>query len=160
MDKITAKQPDFSGQRILIVGDLILDKYIFGGVTRISPEAPVPVVQLQDEKIALGGAANVAYNVVNAGGKAKLVGLTGADEMGNVLHKLLTEKNIDNLLYPFLPYSITKTRVIADHQQVVRIDAEPTDFSLAPEKEAEIVSQIENLVSDFNCLIISANKII
>jgi D-beta-D-heptose 7-phosphate kinase/D-beta-D-heptose 1-phosphate adenosyltransferase len=111
--------------RILIVGDLILDHYIWGLVDRISPEAPVPVVDVLGENYALGGAANVADNIVKLGGTATVVGVRGDDPYGKTLESLLHEKKIDTSgLYVGRRPTTVKTRVIAHGQQVVRFDRE------------------------------------
>src|SRR5262249_61415717 len=85
----------FAGQPVLVVGDLMLDRFIVGRVTRISPEAPVPVVQFQSEQVRLGGAANVAHNIVALGGRASVVGLVGDDAAGRRLVDELRASGID-----------------------------------------------------------------
>jgi D-beta-D-heptose 7-phosphate kinase/D-beta-D-heptose 1-phosphate adenosyltransferase len=115
----------FSEKNILVIGDLILDHYIWGLVERISPEAPVPVVDVKRESYALGGAANVASNIVSLGGKVTIVGVRGYDAPGEQLESLLRVKGIDTkgLILGSRPTSV-KTRVIAHSQQVVRFDRE------------------------------------
>ncbi len=115
----------FKDKRILVIGDLILDRYIFGKVSRISPEAPVPVVDVVKESFLLGGAANVANNIIALGGSASLVGVIGSDTAGKTLIELLRARNIniDGIIEDKRPTSV-KTRVIAHSQQVVRFDKE------------------------------------
>src|ERR1044071_8838586 len=112
--------------RMLVVGDLMLDQFIWGSVRRISPEAPVPVVEFQRESFMPGGAANVARNLTALGGRAEVFGAVGHDHAANQLKQLLTEQRVDCagcLTLPRLHTSI-KTRVVAHTQQVVRVDRE------------------------------------
>jgi rfaE bifunctional protein kinase chain/domain len=118
----------FKNKRILVIGDLILDRYIWGKVDRISPEAPVPVVQVTDENFLLGGAANVANNIAALGGHATIVGVAGHDRGGEFLRKMLKESDIgyEGIHWGSRPTTV-KTRVIAHSQQVVRFDREDRD---------------------------------
>src|SRR5450830_2150533 len=119
--------------RILIVGDVMLDRYWFGEVNRISPEAPVPVVRVERREERLGGAANVARNAATLGAKTGLLGVIGADEAGDVVESLLGELGIDSYLNRDQAIStIIKLRVIGRQQQLVRVDFEdaPTDTVL------------------------------
>lgn len=116
----------FSRRRVLIVGDLILDHYIRGSVSRTSPEAPVPILHVEEEEHLPGGAANVAKNVTSLGGRAEIIGVAGNDEAGQTLHRLLTESAglkphlvIDNARPTTL-----KTRCMAQGQQMIRLDRE------------------------------------
>lgn len=116
----------FRKTRVLVIGDLILDEFIWGSVDRISPEAPVPVVWMERESHMPGGAANVAGNIRALGGEALLVGVVGRDEAASRLREALEARGISSeyfLIDPTRP-TITKTRVVAHHQQVVRIDRE------------------------------------
>ncbi len=116
----------FSRLRILVLGDLMLDSYIWGSVERISPEAPVPVVVVEEESVRLGGAANVAHNLVSLGATAVPVGVVGADQHGAVLKKLMEELGlvVQGVLTDSERATTVKTRVIAHNQHVVRIDRE------------------------------------
>ncbi|MBM4277105.1 MAG: D-glycero-beta-D-manno-heptose-7-phosphate kinase [Deltaproteobacteria bacterium] len=118
----------FSGVRILVLGDIMLDRFIWGDVSRISPEAPVPVVVVEKETFLLGGAANVVNNIHSLGGKASLCGVIGDDEMGQKVLKRLSEMGIERSGVSIEPARQTtvKTRIIAHHQQLVRIDRETT----------------------------------
>jgi len=118
----------FSGVRILVVGDIMLDRFIWGDVSRISPEAPVPVVVVEKETFLLGGAANVVNNIHSLGGKASLCGVVGDDEMGQKVLKRLGEMGIERSGISIEPgrQTTVKTRIIAHHQQLVRIDRETT----------------------------------
>lgn len=127
-----------SKPNILVIGDLMLDDYIFGSATRLSPEAPVPVVNVQRERKIVGGAANVASNLVDLGATVTLAGLLGDDTFGSEIITILQEKNINtNLILKDNSRSTTvKTRVIAGTHQIVRIDKEDThDISESLSKE-------------------------
>ncbi len=110
--------------RILVVGDLMLDRYIYGTVSRISPEAPVPVVQVSAERNVPGGAANVAHNVQTLGGRAVLSGVVGRDQAGQLLLKVLAAEGVSaaGVLRVAGYHTTLKTRVLAERQQVARID--------------------------------------
>jgi D-beta-D-heptose 7-phosphate kinase/D-beta-D-heptose 1-phosphate adenosyltransferase len=116
----------FRKARVLVVGDLILDRYIWGKVSRISPEAPVPVVEVADDSLKLGGAANVAHNIVALGGKATLAGVIGKDRAGEAFRELIGEKGIEGAIFADSRHTTMKTRVIAHNQQIVRFDTEDT----------------------------------
>ncbi len=113
-------------KRVLIAGDLILDEFVWGEVSRISPEAPVPVVRVTGESWFPGGAANVARNVRELAGHVSLLGVTGDDEHGRRLVRILEKAGIDTsgIIRDPARSTIVKTRVIAKHQQVVRVDRE------------------------------------
>jgi rfaE bifunctional protein kinase chain/domain len=117
--------PDFSSVRLAVVGDVMLDRYWFGDVQRISPEAPVPVVRVKRIEERLGGAANVALNAVALGAQTRLLGVVGNDEAGNRLASMLAEARIETHLTrdPQAP-TIIKLRVIGRQQQLLRIDFE------------------------------------
>ena len=112
--------------RVLVVGDVMLDQFIWGGVSRISPEAPVPVVDFQRESFMPGGAANVARNLVSLQTPAELFGAIGNDDAAKKLLKLLGEQNIGcaGLVKNVARHTSIKTRIVAHQQQVVRIDRE------------------------------------
>jgi rfaE bifunctional protein kinase chain/domain len=111
--------------RVLVVGDAMLDRYLFGDVERISPEAPVPVVRVTREEARLGGAANVALNIKSVGAHATLITVVGSDEPAGKLRQLLQDKGVDAILGkdPNL-YTCVKLRVIGRAQQLVRVDFE------------------------------------
>ena len=124
----------FPGCRIAVIGDLMIDSYVWGVVERISPEAPVPVVQVSKTSCCLGGAANVMRNIVTLGGQVDAFGLVGNDSNGELIRQLLREYKIDpaGILTDFERPSIRKERVIAGSQQLLRIDYEtPTAASEA-----------------------------
>ena len=117
--------PDFSPVNILVVGDVMLDRYWHGGTERISPEAPVPVVHVKQEEGRPGGAGNVALNVAALQGGVQLLGLTGDDEMASMLEKRLQMSGVDCLFDRQSQFpTITKLRIISRHQQLIRLDFE------------------------------------
>jgi rfaE bifunctional protein kinase chain/domain len=123
MDKLAL--PDTSAARVLVVGDVMLDRYWFGEVSRISPEAPVPVVKVERTEERPGGAANVARNCAALGAKAFLLSVVGADEAGQSLARLLVTEGIETSLHEDAELSTTiKLRVVARQQQLLRIDFE------------------------------------
>lgn len=116
---------DMAKTPVLIIGDIMLDHYVFGDVERISPEAPVPVVTVEKERYVLGGAGNVARNIAALRGVPRLVGVRGADAEGEVLERLCRESGIDiSLLSDDSRQTTRKTRIVAHQQQVVRVDRE------------------------------------
>ncbi len=116
----------FSGCRVLVVGDLMLDHFVWGDVTRVSPEAPVPVVRVRRESYRLGGAANVMSNLRSLGGEVLACGVIGADQAGRELLQLLLDLEIDaeGIYRARDAGTIRKTRVLAQQQQMVRLDRE------------------------------------
>ena len=125
------KVPDTSQARILVVGDVMLDRYWFGDVSRISPEAPVPVAKVERTEDRPGGAANVARNCVALGAKTVLLSVVGKDEPGQTLTRLLNEAGVDASLHEDAKLNTTvKLRVVARQQQLIRID-----FENAPDHE-------------------------
>jgi rfaE bifunctional protein, domain I/rfaE bifunctional protein, domain II len=117
--------PDFSSSRVLVVGDLMLDRYWHGDTSRISPEAPVPVVHIGEAEERPGGAGNVALNIAALGGRAAVIGLTGQDEAADVLRRRLESEGVECHFERLEDYStITKLRVISRHQQLIRCDFE------------------------------------
>src|SRR5512141_579916 len=128
-DRLVGCISRFSRARILVVGDVVLDHYIWGKVSRISPEAPVPVVEVTRESFLLGGAANVAHNITSLGGRAAVVGMHGRDAAGDALVDMLAGCgiNCEGLFVENRPTTV-KTRVIAHNQQVVRFDREDSQY--------------------------------
>ena len=116
----------FQGKRIAVLGDLMLDRYYWGSVHRISPEAPVPVVEVDSESVRFGGAANVANNIQALGGIPFLIGLVGNDHPGQMMAEMMAERGLDTsgLVVDADRPTTIKTRVIASEQHVVRIDNE------------------------------------
>jgi D-glycero-beta-D-manno-heptose-7-phosphate kinase len=124
-DYVHASAPELGAVRVLVVGDVMLDRYWFGDVSRISPEAPVPVVRIERREERLGGAANVARNAAALGAHCGLLGVVGADEAGEQVGRLLAEATIHSYLRrDDAASTIVKLRVIGRQQQMVRIDFE------------------------------------
>ena len=116
----------FPKTKVLVIGDVMLDEFVWGRVSRISPEAPVPVVEVRSRSMMPGGAANVVSNIRSLGAQAAIIGICGKDLYGQTLKKKLQENEVDTeglLEDPSRPTSL-KTRIIAHHQQVVRVDEE------------------------------------
>lgn len=132
---------NFSKARIAVVGDVMLDSYVYGNVERVSPEAPVPVVKINKEIFELGGAGNVAENVSSLGGEVCLFGYIGNDQAGKILLDKLNEYKIKNHLFPVLRETIQKTRIVGNNQQITRIDKEER-IILTKEIEEVLISQI------------------
>src|SRR3990167_2988286 len=117
--------PDFSRARVLVVGDVMLDRYWFGDASRLSPEAPVPIVKVNSTDNRPGGAGNVALNIAALGAKAILLGITGNDEAANTLEKQLASASVTHDLFRLDTLStIIKLRVISRRQQLLRMDFE------------------------------------
>jgi rfaE bifunctional protein kinase chain/domain len=148
----------FKGKKILIIGDLILDRFIYGKVNRISPEAPVPVVEVTGENFLLGGAANVANNILALGGVPSLAGIIGRDTAGEVLMKLIREKNINTEgIIADNRHTTVKTRIIAHNQQVVRFDREDKR-RLEGKKIINFKNYITDAIRNHDAVIISDYK--
>jgi rfaE bifunctional protein kinase chain/domain len=117
--------PDFSRARLLVVGDVILDRYWHGSTSRISPEAPVPIVRVDQEEDRLGGAGNVALNAAMLGARTQLLGLVGQDTAADTVEKMLLERGVTCRLQRVSgSKTITKLRVLSRHQQMIRLDFE------------------------------------
>ncbi|MDR1418107.1 MAG: D-glycero-beta-D-manno-heptose-7-phosphate kinase [Endomicrobium sp.] len=146
----------FKKQSILVVGDTMIDRFIWGKVRRISPEAPVPIVEVTKETQVLGGAANVASNIAALGAKAYMVSTIGSDLYGKILVDMFKEKkiNADYLVYDDKRPTIVKSRIIAVSQQLVRIDKE-VKGQFESRIENKLISSIEALIPKVNAVIIS-----
>ncbi len=145
--------PDLSSARVLVVGDVMLDRYWFGDVSRISPEAPVPVVKIAKSEERPGGAANVARNASSLGAQAMLLSVVGDDEAGVTLGRLMERENVRSSLHLDAAISTTvKLRVIGRQQQLLRID-----FETAPSHEVlrAKLAEFEKLVGECDVVILS-----
>ncbi|HTY46023.1 MAG TPA: D-glycero-beta-D-manno-heptose-7-phosphate kinase [Patescibacteria group bacterium] len=145
----------FHKAKILVVGDLILDEYIWGSVDRISPEAPVPVMWAKKRTHVPGGAANVAHNICALGGNVCLVGVIGDDKNAEILASELKKRSIPagGLFVAAGRHTTVKTRIIAGHQQVVRVDWEHTD-SLPRQLNEKICAFVQRHIDKFDAVII------
>lgn len=147
----------FSAAHVLVVGDLMVDRFIVGQVTRISPEAPVPVVRFQSEHARLGGAANVAHNLAALGARTSLVGIVGEDAAADRLRRLLTAAGIalDGLVVDPRRPTVEKLRIVtARNQQVARVDYED-DADASGEIEAALMAAIERAGTSATVLVVS-----
>lgn len=146
----------FTGRRILVAGDVMLDRYWWGTVDRISPEAPVPVVRKQRATLAAGGAANTAANLVALGAAPILMGVAGRDEAGAQLRHTLETAGIDTTLLLEVRERPTtvKTRIVAHDQHVVRVDEEDTTAIAGPVME-EALSRLEPVLGGVDAVVIS-----
>ncbi len=139
----------FAGKKIAVFGDLMVDHYVRGCVNRISPEAPIPVVDVQDESYSLGGAANVVANIESLGAEPLMFGVYGQDIAGQKLCEVLAQKNISThylLLVKNRPTTL-KTRVLAANQQMVRIDFENKTF-IEKELVQQVLTKFEKVASE------------
>jgi D-beta-D-heptose 7-phosphate kinase/D-beta-D-heptose 1-phosphate adenosyltransferase len=129
--------------RILVVGDVMLDHYIYGDATRISPEAPVPVIDISGDRWSGGGAANVALNIAGLGAQATVFGYIGGDEHGARLRAILDEKKVESIASPGTATTIVKTRVLVQHQQLCRLDREspPSSYAVDPVRAASLLTK-------------------
>lgn len=166
--RITEIFGNITGKRIAIIGDVMLDQYFWGNVSRISPEAPVPVVEVNSESMRLGGAANVANNIAALGAEPFLIGIIGDDTNGEILSSLMVEAGFpsDGLLVDSTRPTTIKSRVIAHSQQVVRFDRESTadlDESIAKRLVGVLSHNIEGfdglIIQDYNKGIFTRNNI-
>lgn len=139
----------FRNKKILIIGDVMVDAYIWGKVDRISPEAPVPVVSSTSRENRLGGAANVALNIQSLGATPVLCSVIGDDEKGRIFLDLMKQADLstDGILTDDTRPTTTKTRIISNHQQLLRVDQETTHY-LSAEKEQQYLQTFDQLVGD------------
>lgn len=141
---------------LLVIGDLILDHYVMGRVSRISPEAPVPVVHVESETLRLGGAANVFNNILALGGKADLCGVIGADESGRLLLKELgkSRSGRGGVIIDHDRPTTRKSRVIAHNQQIVRYDMEGRQ-ELKGTLQKRLLRYVESRIRELSCIVVS-----
>ncbi len=144
-----------AGSRILVIGDIIVDHFIWGSVSRISPEAPVPVVNVNREELLLGGGANVLHNIYALGGEALLCGIVGADEMGGRLRELMADLGTSDcgLVVVDRPTTV-KARVVAQGQQIVRFDREQVGDP-GPEVVAALMRCVAEQLATVDAVVVS-----
>jgi rfaE bifunctional protein kinase chain/domain len=154
-NRIKELKNNFEGKRIAIIGDMMLDGYFWGDVKRISPEAPVPVLEVGEEFFRFGGAANVALNIAALGGIPIPIGVIGDDNYGAIFSSLLNDTKIsaDGILIDESRPTTTKTRVIADSQHVVRIDKESKD-DLNSKMEGKVFNYFKKNINDLDGIIL------
>jgi rfaE bifunctional protein kinase chain/domain len=148
-------QKSFAGKRIAVVGDLMLDRYFWGTVSRISPEAPVPVVEVDEESTRLGGAANVANNIASLDGVPIMMGVVGKDIGADILQNLIAGNGfpIDGIIVDDSRPTTIKTRVIAHGQHVVRIDQEEKK-DLNADTQAKVLASLESQIASLDGIIL------
>lgn len=154
-EKVLENISKMKGKKILVVGDVGLDEYVMGQVRRISPEAPVPVVEVTEEDKRLGLAANVTQNITGLGGEAYLVSVVGQDECAQQLKNILKQSrvNIDNLVVDKARPTTRKLRVMTGQHHIVRVDYEQKKY-LSPEIEKQVIDQVSQVVSKMDGVII------
>jgi len=154
-NRIKKLKDNFEGKRIAVIGDMMLDGYFWGDVKRISPEAPVPVLEVEEEFFRFGGAANVALNISTLGGIPIPIGVIGDDNYGSIFSSLLNESKIfsNGIMIDESRPTTTKTRVIADSQHVVRIDKESKEY-LNSKMEGKIFDYVKKNIDDLDGIIL------
>ncbi len=145
----------FHDKKILVIGDLMIDQYLMGEVKRISPEAPVPVIEVTGENLRFGGAANVAKNILSLGCKPILAGVVGTDRMGEQFINILKQKNMDDgaIIQQSDRPTTVKTRIIGQSQHVARVDRESREY-LNKNAEIKILEKIKSVLPDISAIII------
>ncbi|MFI3278289.1 MAG: bifunctional D-glycero-beta-D-manno-heptose-7-phosphate kinase/D-glycero-beta-D-manno-heptose 1-phosphate adenylyltransferase HldE [Rikenellaceae bacterium] len=143
------------GGRVLVIGDLMLDKYHIGEVKRISPEAPVPVVRVKHSYSVLGGGANVVRNLLGLKCNAIVMGMVGQDANGEQIKRMFDELGVESHLVVSKSSTITKTRIIGNNQQITRVDFEDSDIHISSENEDFILSKVETRIKDVDIVVIS-----
>ena len=145
----------FADRNVLVVGDLMLDTYLWGDINRVSPEAPVPIVEVKKIEYNPGGAANVALNLASLGCKVSLIGLIGTDAEGTILKNLLDQRNIictDLVISDSRPTTV-KSRIIAHNQQVVRADRE-MNKDLSESSNDNLIKSVKAIIEDVDAVIL------
>jgi rfaE bifunctional protein kinase chain/domain len=154
-DRIRAAAAQLAGARVLICGDAMLDEYLFGDAERISPEAPIPIVHVDDSRVLVGGAGNVARNIRALGGEVCLISVCGVDEGAATLKALLHEEGVTTMLQhePGRPTTL-KTRILARQQQMLRVDRE-TAGPLAEETRNGLLAKLAEAMPQYDVFVIS-----
>ena len=147
---------NFKGKRILVIGDVMIDRFIRGSVSRISPEAPVPVIEVKEEKYMPGGAGNLANNLSALGLNTSVVGIIGADQTGTKTIEDFNRLgiNAENIIKDESRITTIKTRVIAEHQQVVRFDRE-TKKPISEESKSKLFSLVRIAIKNCDAILMS-----
>jgi D-glycero-beta-D-manno-heptose-7-phosphate kinase len=153
--RLDALSSSFCAAKVAVVGDLMLDRYMFGQVSRISPEAPVPVLDIQDEQARLGGAANVGHNIHGLGATPLMLGVIGDDTSGLLLKGLFADLGfpLDGIITDQTRPTTVKTRVIAGSQQMLRIDHE-NKHDISKETEDRLIGAIEDNIGQLDAIIL------
>jgi D-beta-D-heptose 7-phosphate kinase/D-beta-D-heptose 1-phosphate adenosyltransferase len=155
-DRLSALLNQFSGKRVLVIGDCMLDEYIWGRVNRISPEAPVMVVEQMETTFAAGGASNVAVNIVAMDGRASIVSVVGHDAMGEQLCAELARQGVSHagVVVDASRPTTVKTRIVAHNQQVVRVDREHRT-AIAPAVVSQMIERVRAELRNCNAILFS-----
>ena len=153
-DRLLPLVSNFVNRRVLVLGDAILDEYLSGDCSRISPEAPVPVVRVHSARQVLGGAANTAANVAALGGKATLVALVGRDQAGATLAACARDASVDLKAVQSAAPTLRKTRVVGQHQQIVRLDYEDPQL-IDQSTEGAVLAAFEALIDTADIVVLS-----
>lgn len=156
LDRINDALDNFPNARVLVIGDIMVDEYIWGKVSRISPEAPVPVVNVTKETLLLGGAANVVHNIMALGGRVSLAGVIGPDDMGRKVVHELRQIGVDTegmIVEKERPTTV-KTRIVAHSQQMVRYDRESKSI-INPDSIQKLVSYLRSRLDAIDAIVIS-----
>jgi len=140
---------EFGHKKVLIIGDVMVDEYLWGNVTRISPEAPVPVVQCSKREHRMGGAANVGINIKSLGAEPIMCSVIGKDDIGEIFKKILIRNNMSDfgIIESDKRITTVKTRVIGNHQHLLRVDHEVIDF-LDQEVELLLIDRIKKIITN------------
>ena len=154
-ERLTACVERLKGQKVLIVGDVMIDEYFIGDAERISPEAPVPVVKVQERRLLVGGAGNVARNISTLGGQAELIGVHGTDVQGKILLQTLQQQGIRARLSALEDRPTTvKTRILARNQQMLRVDHE-ANGPLSAKATVSLLAQVQAIIENYSVLVVS-----
>lgn len=153
--RLDTLKKNFNNKKIAVIGDMMLDIYFWGDVSRISPEAPVPVLEIADEFYRFGGAANVALNIVTLGGSPEPVGVIGYDNYGTIFRSLLTESELSSkgIIVDSSRPTTSKTRVIADNHHVVRIDKESKE-TIRKKIQNELLDYLLSIINTLDGIIL------
>lgn len=156
IDKVRAIQQTGTRPNILVIGDLMIDHYVWGEATRLSPEAPVPVVNVKNESTTLGGAANVAQNLITLGAKVTLAGVIGDDISGGQLKNILEQEGINTcaLVNDASRPTTVKTRVLAGSHQLVRVDREVSD-AISRQTEDDLLNKLSGCIPGADIILFS-----
>ncbi|MBS1526001.1 MAG: D-glycero-beta-D-manno-heptose-7-phosphate kinase [Bacteroidetes bacterium] len=156
LDKVRSIQQSQKKPSVLVIGDLMIDHYVWGDATRLSPEAPVPIVNVKNESTTLGGAANVAQNLVALGAKVTLGGVIGDDAFGTRLMEIMAEEGLatDAIIKdPHRPTTV-KTRIVAGSHQLVRVDREVTE-PIFNDLEDELTDKLDHYINEADIILFS-----
>jgi len=152
--RITKIIDAFKGKNVLVVGDIMIDEYLSGKVTRLSPEAPVPIIEIDDEITRFGGAANVALNIKELGCNPILVGVTGEDRHGEMFDSLMNIHHIESgVIQSKTRPTTVKTRIIGDNQHIARVDREKVKY-ISTDEQKLIINKIETILDYTDAVIL------